>query len=68
MKRWPVRLLGVPRMAAAPLARTLGISGSESLNEIRARLRASDIDTWQAALGERGKSYHRVWSIIEGQS
>jgi hypothetical protein len=63
-----LRLLGVPRMAAAPLARALGISGSESLNEIRARLRASDIDTWQAALGERGKSYHRVWSIIEGES
>jgi len=63
-----LRLLGVPRMAAAPLARALGIRGSEPLNEIRARLRASNIDTWQAALGERGKSYHRVWSIIEGES
>ncbi|MEW6228529.1 MAG: DEAD/DEAH box helicase [Bacillota bacterium] len=63
-----LRLLGVPRMAAAPLARALGISGSESLNEIRAKLRASNIDTWQTALGERGKSYHRIWSIIEGES
>jgi superfamily II DNA/RNA helicase len=63
-----LRLLGVPRMAAAPLARALGISGSEPLNDIRARLRASDIDTWQVALGERGRSYHRVWSIIEGAS
>jgi superfamily II DNA/RNA helicase len=63
-----LRLLGVPRMAAAPLARALGIRGSEPLNEIRARLRASNIDTWQAALGERGKSYHRIWSIIEGES
>jgi hypothetical protein len=63
-----LRLLGVPRMAAAPLAHALGIKGSEPLNEIRVRLRASDINTWQAALGERGKSYHRVWSIIEGDS
>jgi hypothetical protein len=63
-----LRLLGVPRMAAAPLARALGIRGSEPLNEVRARLRASNIDTWQAALGERGKSYHRIWSIIEGES
>jgi len=63
-----LRLLGVPRMAAAPLAQALGIRGSEPLNEIRARLRNSNIDTWQRALGERGKSYHRVWSIIEGAS
>jgi len=63
-----LRLLGVPRMAAAPLAQALGIRGSEPLNEIRARLRNSNIDTWQRALGERGKSYHRVWSIIEGES
>jgi len=62
-----LRLLGVPRMAAAPLARQLDIRGSEPLNEIRASLRASNIDTWQAALGDRGKSYHRVWSIIEGE-
>lgn len=63
-----LRLLGVPRMAATSLARVLDIRGSEPLNEIRARLRASNIDTWQLALGERGKSYYRVWSIIEGQS
>jgi hypothetical protein len=63
-----LRLLGVPRMAAAPLARTLGISGSEPLNKIRAKLRAADVKTWQEALGERGKSYHRIWSIIEGES
>jgi superfamily II DNA/RNA helicase len=63
-----LRLLGVPRMAATPLAQTLGIKGSEPLNEIRTRLRNSNIDTWQRALGERGKSYHRVWSIIEGES
>ncbi len=63
-----LRLLGVPRMAATPLAQTLGIKGSEPLNEIRTRLRNSNIDIWQRALGERGKSYYRVWSIIEGES
>jgi hypothetical protein len=63
-----LRLLGVPRMAVAPLAQTLGIKGSEPLNEIRARLRAADVKKWQEALGERGKSYHRIWSIIEGES
>jgi hypothetical protein len=55
-------------MAVAPLAQTLGIKGSEPLNEIRARLRAADVKKWQEALGERGKSYHRIWSIIEGES
>ena len=62
-----LRLLGVPRTAAAPLARSLGVSASEPLNEVRARLRAAQVDTWNAALGGRGVSYHRVWSIMEGE-
>jgi superfamily II DNA/RNA helicase len=62
-----LRLLGVPRTAAAPLARSLRVVASESLNDVRAKLRAADVDTWEGALGDRGKSYRRVWSIIEGE-
>lgn len=63
-----LRLLGVPRTAAMPLAKTLQIGGSDPLNVVRARLRTADADAWMAALGDRGRSYHRVWSIIEGDS
>ena len=62
-----LRLLGVPRTAAAPLAKTLGVGASEPLNDVRAKLRAAKVKTWSTALGDRGESYHRVWSIIEGE-
>ena len=62
-----LRLLGVPRTAAAPLAKSLGVGASEPLNDVRAKLRASNVSTWRTALGDRGESYHRVWSIIEGE-
>ena len=62
-----LRVLGVPRTAAEPLARQLDVSAAEPLHEVRAKIRGAGISTWQAALGERGASYHRVWSIIEGQ-
>ncbi|MBI2566066.1 MAG: DEAD/DEAH box helicase [Candidatus Schekmanbacteria bacterium] len=62
-----LRLLGVPRTAAAPLAKSLGVGAAEPLNEVRAKLRASNVMTWRTALGDRGESYHRVWSIIEGE-
>lgn len=62
-----LRLLGVPRTAAAPLAKSLGVEASEPLNEVRAKLRAANVNTWRTTLGDRGESYHRVWSIIEGE-
>jgi len=62
-----LRLLGVPRTAAAPLAKSLGVGASEPLSEVRAKLRAANVNTWRTALGDRGESYHRVWSIIEGE-
>lgn len=62
-----LRLLGVPRTAAAPLAKSLGVGASEPLNVVRAKLRAANVNTWRTALGDRGESYHRVWSIIEGE-
>jgi hypothetical protein len=61
-----LRLLGVPRTAAAPLAQVLGVRASEALSEVRTKLRSASSHGWEAALGERGKSYYRVWSIIEG--
>jgi len=61
-----LRLLGVPRAAAPELARHLEIEADEPLHLIRGRLRKADQKTWRDALGDRGESYHRVWSIIEG--
>lgn len=63
-----LRLLGVPRTAATPLARALRVAPFEPLIEIRARLRAAPVETWNAALGNVGASHYRVWSIIEGHA
>ena len=63
-----LRILGVPRSAALPLSQELGIKPSEPLHEVRSKVRAADGSTWRAALGDRGTSYHRVWSIIEGEA
>ncbi len=62
-----LRILGVPRAAAVPLAQQLNVSASEPLHAIRSRIRSAGIDAWQGALGQSGSSYHRVWSIIEGE-
>ena len=62
-----LRILGVPRTAAEPLTRQLGVRPSEPLHLLRGRVHATGVDTWKAAMGERGASYHRVWSIIEGK-
>ncbi len=61
-----LRMLGVPRMAADPLARRLEISAEEPIDTARKKLRNTDSSTWRAAMGDRGESYHRVWSILEG--
>ena len=61
-----LRLLGVPRTAATPLARELGVDAAEPLYSVRTKIKNADIGIWRAALGDRGTSYHRVWSIIEG--
>jgi hypothetical protein len=63
-----LRLLGVPRTAAPALAKGLGVRAEEPLHEVRARLRAAAVNQWTTALGERGTSYHRVWSILEGET
>ena len=62
-----LRLLGVPRAAAAPMAQQLEVGAAEPLHEVRIRVRSAGVDTWKAALGSSGASHHRVWSIIEGE-
>ena len=62
-----LRLLGVPRTAAVPLAKQLGIRADEPLHQVRTKINLTNADVWRAALGNRGDSYHHVWSIIEGK-
>jgi hypothetical protein len=61
-----LRLLGVPRTAAEPLAQSIGVNASTPLHQTRQRLRDTGIDAWTQAMGEKGASYHRVWTILEG--
>ena len=62
-----LRLLGVPRTAAAPLAKQIGVDAAEPLHEVRAKVRSAGVEKWESALGQKGISYHHVWSIIEGE-
>lgn len=61
-----LRLLGVPRRAATPLAEWIGVGEATSLPVIRQNLaRLSEAD-WTAALGHQGSVYRRAWRIIDG--
>ena len=62
-----LRLVGVPRMAAAGLARQIGVTATEPIHQVRAKVHKASAEEWSAALGDRGVSYHHVWSIIEGE-
>ena len=62
-----LRLLGVPRTAAAPMARQIGVRADEPLHQVRVKVRSAGVEEWESALGQRGSSYHHVWSIIEGE-
>ena len=62
-----LRLLGVPRMAAEPLAVVLGQGEHLAAGQLRDALRSSDPVFWTRALGsDRGPIYRRVWRILEG--
>lgn len=61
-----LRLLGVPRRAATPLARALNLKTGESLPKIRQRLAALSEQDWSAALGDNGRVYRRAWQIMDG--
>ena len=61
-----LRLLGVPRNAAQHLVKPLEVTVDKPLHEVRKRLQETKANEWTQAMGERGESYHHVWSIIEG--
>ncbi|MRJ42229.1 MULTISPECIES: DEAD/DEAH box helicase [Idiomarina] len=61
-----LRLLGVPRRAATPLARALELEGGESLPKIRQRLAALSQQDWSNALGPDGSVYRKAWQIMDG--
>jgi hypothetical protein len=64
-----LRLLGVPRKAAQPLANVFArdaVSAS-GISDLRSRLVQLDPAGWQAALGAKGQTYRRAWRIIEGR-
>lgn len=61
-----LRLLGVPRRAATPLARLLNFDATASLPTIRLRLAALTERDWQQALGTVGSTYRKAWRIMDG--
>ena len=64
-----LRLLGIPRTAAQPIADTLGIKEQHiPLSQIRSRLKESDREIWTRALGAEGQDYYEVWKLLEGIS
>ncbi len=63
-----LRVLGIPRSAALPLASELQVDVNQPLYELRSQLRTAGEKVWRTALGtNRGTSYHKVWSIMEGE-
>jgi hypothetical protein len=60
------RLLGVPRTAASSVANKLHQYVSEPLPELRNRLSRLTETDWNQAIGEHGKTYRKVWRILEG--
>ena len=62
-----LRLLGIPRMAAEPLAAQMRDNAQRPLAEIRDALRSADASFWDQALGSgKGQVYRSVWRVLEG--
>jgi replicative superfamily II helicase len=62
-----LRLLGVPRGAAQPLAHEMNQREPHaSLQDLRATLVRGDARLWHQALGSSGRDYFSVWNILEG--
>jgi hypothetical protein len=62
-----LRLLGVPRLAAKPMADQLKGINQRPLVDIREELRNQDTSVWNKALGaDKGNIYRKVWRILEG--
>lgn len=62
-----LRLLGVPRGAAQPLAQVLGDRARRvPLSQLRAQLSRGGAGIWSEAMGDHGQDYFRVWRVLEG--
>lgn len=62
-----LRLLGVPRVAAIPMANAMGNILEQPLTGIREHLKGLDETGWIQALGpHEGKIYRKVWRVLEG--
>lgn len=62
-----LRLLGVPRTAATPLAASLGNILNQPINVVRSHLRTMGKQNWKDALGPReGEIYWKIWCVLEG--
>jgi hypothetical protein len=62
-----LRLLGVPRQAATPLAGQVGsLRRGESIARVRRDVAQMDDRGWEQAIGSAGPLYRSVWHILEG--
>jgi hypothetical protein len=62
-----LRLLGVPRVAATPLANAMGNILEQPLTNVRERLKGLNESEWTQALGKhQGRIYRKVWRVLEG--
>ena len=62
-----LRLLGIPRFAATPLAHAIGDVLTQPLPQIRERVSGLDEAAWISALGDNnGVIYRKIWHILEG--
>ncbi|MFD9975903.1 DEAD/DEAH box helicase [Streptomyces sp. NPDC059017] len=62
-----MRLAGVPRSAAAPMAMAVAAEAAHTTPaEARTRLATLSDTGWRSALGPRGSAYRRAWQILDG--
>lgn len=62
-----LRLLGVPRSAAQPLADFLKSGKVDGgLGKMRLALSPFSTEDWRAAVGNAGPTYERAWRVLEG--
>jgi replicative superfamily II helicase len=61
-----LRLLGIPRTAAMPLANSMSDVLNQPLPQVRNSLRSLPDQRWAEALGENALVYKKIWHILEG--
>jgi hypothetical protein len=62
-----LRLLGIPRTAAMPMAIAMANVMDQPLPKIREILSSLPANKWEQTLGEQsGKVYRKVWRVLEG--